>query len=381
MTVIVRQAAREDQRAIMDFLAEAYGPLAPFKGAERWAWQFLNNPAAQDSPEPSVWVAVDAKKVVGQIALQRTQLAVAGQVFSGGWIVDVMILPSHRGQGLGHRLYAAIAASRLPLITLTMAPATRRMADALGAITLPTMHQWTRIQRPDALDIAQYLEERTPHRPNWRKAVELFCMAGLTSVAATGLRQVSRLRDHNQPLARAADISITPVAKFDSSIDLVSSSLAGTYSLVPRTADYLNWRYVACPQLDYERYLARRGAKVVGYLVTRKADLRERRLGFIVDCMALDDDEAVWHALFSCGVERFGDVAAIETAASTPVTTNILRKLGFIRTRNLDPTIVCEDADILEALSSQKNWFFNKGDHDWDQIHLAPAPKSPSRKG
>ena len=373
MTLIIRQAVRQDEPAVMRFLKEAYGPLAPYKGRDRWLWQFIDNPAAGAAGEPSVWIAVDAEKIVGQIALQRTQIASASRLYPAGWIVDVMVLASHRGLGLGHELYAAIARTGLPLLTLTMAPATRRMANALGAKTLPEVRQWTRIQRPRPLDIVQYLRERTQNRRNWRIAAEIVRRCGLTMTAAAALQAASRLRDRLRPVSRGPEIIVAPVTRFDASVDRIARSMAASFCLVPRSADHLNWRYVDCPQLEYQTYIARGGADVVGYLVLRQAERCERRLGFIVDCMAFGDDPKVWHALFAFGIKAFEDVAAIETAASTPVSESVLRELGFVTTRRLDPTIVCTDATVLEALGSQKNWFFNKGDHDWDQIHLAPS--------
>ena len=108
--VEVRRARLSDYPAIAAFLREAYEDLAPFKGEERWRWQFTNNPYGDHSDEYApVWIADDAGRVVGQIAVQQGSLEIEGAVHSAGWIVDVIILPSHRGLGLGHRLHAAVA--------------------------------------------------------------------------------------------------------------------------------------------------------------------------------------------------------------------------------------------------------------------------------
>ncbi len=61
-----RRAHLSDYPAIAAFLREAYEDLAPFKGEERWHWQFTNNPYRDHSDEHApVWIADDAGRVVG----------------------------------------------------------------------------------------------------------------------------------------------------------------------------------------------------------------------------------------------------------------------------------------------------------------------------
>ena len=62
---------------------------------------------------------------------------------------------------------------------------------------------------------------------------------------------------------------------------------------------------------------------------------------------------------------------SVEAAASTPVPSTVLTSLGFLKTRRLAPTIICKDRQLLGELSRVPVWFFDKGDHDWGQIHLA----------
>jgi GNAT superfamily N-acetyltransferase len=64
--------------------------------------------------------------------VQEGNLQIDGEMYSAGWIVDVMILPSHRGLGLGHKLYDAVAEELPILVTLTMAEATRRSRSRRG---------------------------------------------------------------------------------------------------------------------------------------------------------------------------------------------------------------------------------------------------------
>ena len=107
--VVVRKASRADRPAIARFIEEAYGAQAKCKAAPRWTWQFIDNPFdRRHGDEIPVWIAAEGDRVVGQIAVQKAVLQVDGTTFEAGWAVDIMILPSHRGAGIGHRLEDAV---------------------------------------------------------------------------------------------------------------------------------------------------------------------------------------------------------------------------------------------------------------------------------
>lgn len=71
MNLTVRQAESKDFPAIQSFLHEAFGASALFKAAQRWRWQFMDNPYRSASADwIPVWIALCGDKVVGQIAVQ-----------------------------------------------------------------------------------------------------------------------------------------------------------------------------------------------------------------------------------------------------------------------------------------------------------------------
>ena len=108
-----------------------------------------------------IWIAVDGDRVVGQVAVQTGLLQVEGKTFEAGWAVDIMILRSHRGAGIGHRLHDAVANDVDILLALTMAQASRQMAKRHGCVTLAEVHQLTRWVRLDAESVRRYLLLRT----------------------------------------------------------------------------------------------------------------------------------------------------------------------------------------------------------------------------
>ena len=375
MAIEVRRARLADLPAIQQFIRLAYEDLAPFKAKDRWRWQFLDNPFVPPAEgQMPVWIACDEDEVVGQIAVQGTDLQVNGRLHRAGWIVDVMILPAWRGRGLGHRLHAAVADNVPVLLTLTMAPATRRMAEQGGAITLGPTRQWSRWGRLQAMDVLRYLVQRTRHHRGLAQAVRLACDGMAAHRLFAGLVSPLLAARRSPAGAGPAAVSIRESEGFGAETNSLWAHAAPGYAAIcPRRARFLNWRFRDCPQLHYRIFHAWRGETAVGYSVLRRAFDQELRQGIIVDVFAERDDANTYHALLVHAVALFGEeVASVECATSLPLLAGLLRAADFFPTRRLAPTVVVADPALrAEIAAAPQAWFFSKADHDWDQVHLA----------
>lgn len=374
-TVTVRRADQADLPAVHAFVRDAYGALGPFKAEHRWRWQFACCPSRlEPSDGVPVWIAVDGQKLVGQLAVQPVALSIDACVHSAGWIVDVMILPAYRGLHLGHRLHDAAMRDVPVLLMLTMAPATRRMAERGGAVEIGDAWQFSRWVDVWPDDVRRYLERRLAHRPALRAAARLGCdvlqfhriFAGLSNAAIT-------VRD---ALARRCEIrrDIAEVDHFERDIDELWRAVGGRFdALTIRDSCYLNWRFVACPDLRYRRFLARSDGRVVGYSVLRRAEPVELRLGVITEVFAAPDDAVTLEALLDHALLFFGaDVAAVDCVTSDPGIARLLRARSFHRTRTTTATgAFANEALRARAKRLRGRWLFTKGDHDWDQIQVA----------
>jgi GNAT superfamily N-acetyltransferase len=375
--IIVRKATRSDRPAIARFIEEAYGARAQYKATPHWNWQFIDNPfGRQQGDEVPVWVAMDRDRVVGQIAVQHALLHVEGKTFDVGWAVDIMILRSHRGAGIGHRLHEAVATNVDILMSLSMAEASRRMAERHGCVTLAEVRQLTRWVRFDAASVRRYLLLRTANHRWAHVAAHLSCRVFQFHRFFPRLANpLLRLRDLvKRSRRRSRATRIVEVDCFGPEIDELWERTRGDYPVIfPRDARFLNWRFVDCPEPRYRRFVAERGGRVVGYVVLRRAEPVELPHGIIVDLYASRGDVQTIDDLVRHSLEFFGDdVSAVDCGTSVAEFEAVLSTHGFFRTRAHHPTCICRERDLRDRLAQlRSDWFFSKGDHDWDQIHVA----------
>ena len=250
------------------------------------------------------------------------------------------------------------------------------MAERHGCVTLAEVHQLTRWVRLDAVSVRRYLLLRTANHRWAHVTARLSCSVfQFHRLFPRLVNPLLRLRDFVKRSPRGPGAtSIVEVDRFGPEIDELWERTRGDYPVIfPRDARFLNWRFVDCPELGYRRFVAKRGGRVVGYVVLRRAEPVELPHGIIVDLYASRRDLQTVDELVRHSLAFFGDsVSAVDCGTSVAEFEAVLRKHGFFRTRAHHPTCVCRDSALRDRLAQLRNdWFFSKGDHDWDQIHVA----------
>jgi len=374
--VDVRRATEADADAIQRFVRETYGDEAPYKGPDRWRWQFVNSPFhPADDSAPSVWIAVDDARVVGQIAVQDGRLQLGSDLLDAGWIVDVMVHPDYRGLRLSHQIHDAIMLERGILVTLTMAPATRRVAERAECLTLGPTGRFIQPRRVSGAGLRRWLAHKAQMRPDIAWALNLFRASYVgPTLLAVFLRAATAVRRRSGEPASTQGRRLEEVSRFPESYDEFWESAAPTFpALFERTAEFLNWRFCDCPELEYRKFvLYGSDGAPCGHLVTRLATQVELRVGVIVDMFARADDTTSLSALLAAAEEVLAPAEFLEAAASTPAWQDALSAAGFFQTHIMRPTVVVRDPGLKARIASMlDDWHFTKADHDWDQIHPA----------
>lgn len=355
----IRQATLADKPAIFDFLRQAYPNRWQYKFPERWEWEFERNPFVRGSLP--VWIALDGDRVIGQSCALVEPLVIYGQEHRVGWGVDFFVLPAYRGQGVGTRLQQANNAGNEIFMSLSMAAAAARIKSNIGLQPLPPVPVFTKIVRHDPESVVKTLAVRT----KWPERV--IRAAGLHRLGASLLTARAARKDRGarreQDFSLSPTVELTPVERFGPETDDLWHRVSGKFSaLIRRDAEYLNWKYVQQPHVQYERFVGERG-----YIIFRRARPPERNAGLILDVFAEPPDEATQRALLGFAIQRLKahGVTYIQTASSVPTVQQILTARAFKQTKSVTSLI------RAEVPVPHTGWLLGKGDHDWDQFPLA----------
>jgi GNAT superfamily N-acetyltransferase len=194
---------------------------------------------------------------------------------------------------------------------------------------------------------------------HWRRVSQL--PPGLQSAATAAADSLLKAWPELS-LRGGAGVRMEEVGRFDSSIDAVAErSEYFSEFWCPRSAAFLNWRYLENPRASYVAYTALEGERPVGYCVVKLAGQR-------ATLMELAD------ASGSAGVARALLLRAIRTARAAGCTAiqcvatpsfrhwPLLRRAGFLRAPS--DVYVSIRGEAHPGLRRLQNWQLGPGDID-----------------
>jgi hypothetical protein len=168
-------------------------------------------------------------------------------------------------------------------------------------------------------------------------------------------------------------LTISKITSFDNHINDFWDKFSNDHEIfIVRDKEYLNWRYVDVPDVDYTIYLAEKDGEVCGYVVLRCVKEEGLASGYIFDIIAPLNRAEVIHCLLSNAIEYFknenADLIFCKMVANKTFR-KIFRNNGFISSRFIKGGQFCaytSHPKISETyLKDPKNWFFQLGDSDF----------------
>lgn len=361
----IRQATMEDQERIGRFLHEAYQDRAQYKFPERWLWEYVTNPFWNAERLP-IWLAEVDGQIVGQTCEMFVPLKLAEKTYAAAWGVDYIVLPQFRRQGIGRKLQEAQSDYHDIFMVLSMSPISRRVLVSLGFEQVTAVLELGKTIRFTSEQALKILNSKLGESNVLSRACRDL---RLGRVMAGALNWAHRLRDSGRLQANLHEFTIERVERFDQEIDRLWTWLApGFAAAVERKAEYLNWKFVEQPHIEYERFVLRETGVLRGYVIVRTGIPPEANVGIIADLLAAPDDVRVIDALLVYAIrhlERAG-VKQITAASSVPNYVDRFLQLGFKEINQVIPMFRCKTAQHAPT----DGWFLSMGDHDWDQYPL-----------
>ncbi len=166
-------------------------------------------------------------------------------------------------------------------------------------------------------------------------------------------------------------VEFTRVDSLDRRVDGLWRIVRQRYNIcVERDHQFLRWRYCDKPDTRYRFLQAERGSELIGLIVTRFLDRPDDRVGFIMDCLAVDEpglvEGLVNRALLSLFLDRV-DFVLVRMAQQDPMN-RVFRKLGFSSREGIwDSRVVhgIYSPEVEESfVRDGANWLISFGDGD-----------------
>jgi len=373
MEVLVRQAAKEDEKLIQEFLKIAYEGRWQFKYPERWYWEFVNNPYWSGDKLP-IWIALQDGRVVGQTCAMYSPLKVGDYLHKVAWSVDTIVLPEYRGGGIGSQLQRANANHNKIFMSVNMSEANRRIKLKLGSIHVEPVCVYRRWMRYNGDAVSKFLIRRVDKNAIMKKlTVRIIRSLSINKLLASlaNIRldmRISTLKNRTKTNAT----KIRQIEDFDCVESLWEKTRDQYNVIVARDAQYLNWKFLAQPHMHYKTYVGERNGEIKGYIILRKARPPERNIGIIADLYAARDDKETLEALIGSAVHFFGKgVELIDCATTVGEYKRVYESFGFGKIEQVVPMFYSKGEFLRnDIIRKPGGWFLAMGDHDWDQYPL-----------
>ena len=361
-----RSYERGDENGIFELMKEV--PEYPENEKEKWMkwwnWKYMENPAGVSG----IWVADHDGKIVGSRSTIRIKMKIAGDTVMASQNTDLLTHPNYRHQGIFSALEKK-SFNRLKddgiYITYSF-PGPMSYPGYMKSGSFFDTHALQTMIRP--FNLENILKRRIKNK----FLLKIYAVIGYLFIS-------SFYRAKKTP--GVDGLTITKISSFDDRINDFWKRISNNHEIiVVRDKEYLNWRYVDIPDVEYTIYLAEEGEEIFGYVVLKCVKEEGLASGYVIDIIAPLDRPEVIHSLLSKATKYFEE-AGVDIIFCKMIVDKTFyksfRKNGFVSTNFISfisKRFRIQSKHIVRINSSKmskaylknpKNWFVQVGDSDF----------------
>ncbi|MFC2034998.1 GNAT family N-acetyltransferase [Chloroflexota bacterium] len=164
---------------------------------------------------------------------------------------------------------------------------------------------------------------------------------------------------------------IYEIDKYDMGVNALWEKVRSNYPvIVPRTKEFLNWRFVQHPTVEYSKYIVvDKGNEVLGYVVLKIHTGGDKTKGHIVDILCINQKDVVKSLLrFSCDYFVKRGVRSLSCwMPDVSFYTQVLSEEGFAREEfetYFGIKILKKEDSLLGNVEQPNKWHLTMGDSD-----------------
>lgn len=280
-------------------------------------------------------------RVVGSAGCLSRRFAIAGEMVDGGAAIDLNVDENQRSVGpaltLGRAVTSAADQSGLTCLYGLPIPRAAAVLKRCGYRQIGAISNWTKLLRSE-FKLRDVLR------------------SGLAAKLAAPFVDVALRWKSSDGRRLPADVAVESPAEFDARFDKLWQRASRRFGVIgERTADFLTWRFSACPDLNYETFALSRRGELLGYVVWYQA----QESICIADCLADNDSTELLLSEFTRLARRRQASAIRMSCFGPPELYQQLQSAGF--SRRQDSTAV-----LVRASAATGDWYLTMADHDTD---------------
>jgi len=320
MKISSRSYESGDEYPILDLFKQVFKREMSL---EFWRWRFVNNPFGK----AVIRLSFDASKLVGHYAVIPMNVQVQGKSTKAALSMTTMVHQDYRGSGI-----------------------------------------FTNLAQESYKAAAERGTEFVFAFPNENSYYPFIKMLGWKGFGKMSILEKDVETNYTE---NASEIDVHQIERFDSRIDLLWDKVKQRYPvIVPRTRQFLNWRFVQSPDETYTKFVVGNNEELLGYVVLKVYVAPTGGKGHIVDMLTVED-EAVVRKLLRRTYSYFTAQGINNISCwcqDNSFYAHILEAEGFSR-KEMEGTyfgikILDGRSDLLKSVESFPNWFLSMGDSD-----------------
>ena len=357
----VREYKKGDENGILELMKAVYPDKKILKESwmKWWKWMFTKSPAGA----ARIWLADHNGKIAGQYPLIISDMKVGKEIAKVSQNIELMTHPDYRKQGM--------------FITLEKKALEKTAKEGINiTIGFPNAAAYPGHIKTGWFDIGSLQIGVKPI--HLKKIVETGIKNNFLKPFYVFFGKLIIYLIYREKKTIVSDsLKISKVNSFDNRINDFWEKNSKDYEITTvRKKEYLNWRYVDIPDIDYTIYIAEEKGEIRGYIVLRCVDEDNIKSGSIFDIFTPLERPDVTARLISKAIEFFKsqnvDLIFCLMVADKKIQ-KVIRKKGFIFSKFLQSgfseggqfIVYTSHPNISKPfLMNKENWYIQLGDSD-----------------
>jgi len=345
-----------DSDRLKNFYDLAYGKNHILNNMIHHNWQFKDNPFNK-LENKSIVITKNDSEISSHMGIFPVELKVFNIIKNATWHISFYTLEKYRGMGLGSKLLEYSSNFFDFTMVLSGSEGTKKIYENQGGKDFGDLNRYVGILNKIRLE--HYIGNKIQKK------------------------QVS--------LENKSKLKFDLIKCLDNSYEIFWENVKSRYPItVNRTRQYLQWRYLNHPLIEYHFMLLKNDDELLGYAVLRFEDNnKELKAVRIVDMIVLEnyDDEIIQQIIHYC----INKVDIVDFFCTGNFYKNSFEKNGFFNNLIEDLKIPAVfnpidlnrrpdinffykqsnlDSSYNESLNEINNWYFVKGDSDQDRSNI-----------